>query len=207
MKIAVIDYDCGNLYSLVGSLRHLGYDPCITRDADIIRRSDRIILPGVGAFADAKAKLDATGMTDTICSSAADGTPVLGICLGMQMLFDRSYEYGVHPGLSLISGEVRPLSEVLPHGLKIPHMGWNSLRYIKADDPICASTPEGTDVYFVHSYYAVRCDDALVAVADYGVPVPAIVRHNNVVGMQFHPEKSGEKGLTLLRSFITQSEV
>jgi len=209
-KIAIIDYGVGNLFSLASSLRHLGVANSVTRDAEEIRAADRIILPGVGAFGDAMAKLRDTGLIPVLDEQAAAGKPLLGICLGMQMLLEKSYEYGEHAGLGYIHGEVRPLAEAIRLAglsLKVPHMGWNSLR-IARPHPILQYTKPGCYVYFVHSYYATDCGDALVADTGYtapgtdrGVAVPAIVAAGNVVGCQFHPEKSGTVGLDMLRAF------
>ena len=199
--IAIIDYGVGNLFSLSSSLRHLGLETRITREARDLAAADRIILPGVGAFADAAAKLRDTGLVDTICGQAAAGKPLLGICLGMQLLFEKSYEYGEHQGLGLVPGVVAPLAEALPPGLKVPHIGWNRLDLLKKEDPLFRYSGQEYYVYYVHSYYATRCEANTLAVSEYGLPVPGAVRAGSVVGVQFHPEKSGEAGLRLLRAF------
>lgn len=201
---AIIDYGVGNLFSLASSLQYLGLDSVVTHDAATIRDADRIILPGVGAFGDAMQKLEATGLIPVLNEQVAAGKPLLGICLGMQMLFERSLEYGEHKGLGYIKGEVCPLTDdlqAIDRQLKVPHMGWNSLRIRKPEHPIMKHTPEGAYVYFVHSFYAKDCEDAIVADAEYGVTVPAAVAASNVCGCQFHPEKSGKVGLAILRAF------
>lgn len=201
---AIIDYGVGNLFSLASSLRFIGAECAVTRDADEVRRADRIILPGVGAFGDAAEKLAATGLVPVLKERAAAGVPLLGICLGMQLLFEKSYEYGEHEGLGFIRGSVCPLEPDLEAAgklLKVPHIGWNALHLVQPDSPLMRNTREGQHVYFVHSFYAKDCDDALVATAEYGVTVPATVANGNVYGCQFHPEKSGKAGLDILRAF------
>ena len=198
--IAIIDYGVGNLFSLRSSFAAIGQDATVTGDAEEIRRADRLILPGVGAFQDAADKLRASGMDRAVKEEAARGKPLLGVCLGMQMLFERSYEYGVHEGLGLLKGEIRPIAERIPEGLKIPQMGWNALRIVK-DSPLLKYTREGEYVYFVHSYSAVNCGESLLAVAEYGADLTACVGKGNVFGCQFHPEKSGEVGLRILKAF------
>lgn len=198
--IAIIDYGVGNLYSLSHSLTHIGAENVITRDPGLIASADQLILPGVGAFGDARKKLDDTGLTDLIIRRAKEGTPLLGICLGMQMLFDRSFEYGEHEGLHLIPGEIRPIEPDLSRPLKVPHIGWNTLNIVRP----CKLTQyisEGDSVYYVHSYYAKNIGPALVASSEYDVTVPGIVNNGSVWGTQFHPEKSGEIGLRILRAF------
>lgn len=198
--IAVVDYGVGNLYSLTCSLGHIGAECVVTREKDALLAADRIILPGVGAFGDAAAKLRALKLDTLLCELAGQGKPLMGICLGMQLLFDKSHEYGEHLGLGLIPGEVRPLAPVLAPGAKVPHMGWNSLRILRTS-PLLAYVGEGEYVYYVHSYYATDCAQHTVAVSDYGVPVTGAVARGNVYGTQFHPEKSGETGLNILRAF------
>ena len=198
--IAVIDYGVGNLFSLCSSLSMVGAESVVTSDPDVIRRADKIILPGVGAFHDAKEKLDASGLGKVVVEEVKAGKPILGICLGMQMLFERSFEYGEYEGLGLLSGEVVPMAGVIPDNLKIPHIGWNALK-LKASHPIFKYINEGDFVYFVHSYYASGCDDSLLATAEYGKELTAAVARGNVTGTQFHPEKSGEVGLSILRAF------
>ena len=199
--IAIVDYGVGNLFSLRSSLRYLGLAAEVTADADALRRAERIILPGVGAFADARARLDQSGLTPLLLEEA-EKKPLLGICLGMQLLFDRSFEYGEHPGLSLIHGEVAPLKDdLIDPACKVPHMGWNSLD-IRRADPLLKHVEPGESVYYVHSYYARRCAESTLAVSEYGgVAVTGAVRRGNVWGTQFHPEKSGDTGLRLLRAF------
>ena len=198
--IAVMDYGVGNLFSLVSSLRAVGAECEVTSDPESIRRADKIILPGVGAFEDAKRKLTDSGLDRVVVDEARAGKPILGICLGMQMLFERSYEYGEHEGLGLLRGSVVGMEGRLPPELKIPHIGWNSL-IVKAEHPIFKYTNEGDFVYFVHSYYAEGCDESLLATTEYGREITAAVALNNVTGTQFHPEKSGEVGLNILRAF------
>ena len=198
--IAIVDYGCGNLFSISSSAKALGLDVVVTGDADKIKEADRIILPGVGAFEDAINKLRSTGLAGVIVEEAKNGKPILGICLGMQLLFDKSYEYGEFEGLGLISGEICPFEGDIDTSLKIPHMGWNKLIF-KADNPIFKYISDGDYMYFVHSYYGKNCDESLLAVSEYDVHVPAVVNNKNVYGMQFHPEKSGEKGLMLLKAF------
>ena len=199
--IAIIDYGVGNLFSLSHSVKSVGGEAVVTGDAQAILRADHVLLPGVGAFGDAAAKLRQTGLDAVVKDVAAAGTPVMGICLGMQLLLEKSYEFGVHAGLSLIPGEVRPIAEVIPADLKIPHIGWNALIDVKPH-PIFASVRPGDCVYFVHSYYGAKCADSVLANAEYGVPLTAAVGRGNVVGCQFHPEKSGDVGLGILKSFI-----
>ena len=199
--IAIIDYGVGNLFSLKSSLAMIGAQAVVTGDADVLRSADRLILPGVGAFGDARQKLAQTGLDAALCAEAARGKHVLGICLGMQMLFDRSLEYGEHKGLGLIPGEVVPMAGRLPEGLKIPHIGWNALAIRKPDHPLMKYTESGDCVYFVHSFYAADCADSVIATAEYGIDVTAAVAKGNVMGCQFHPEKSGTVGLGILKAF------
>ena len=199
--IAIIDYGVDNLFSLSSSLRFLGLETTVTAKAEDLERADRIILPGVGAFADAIEKLRRTGLVDTIRAQAAAGKPLLGICLGIQLLFDKSFEYGEYEGLGLVPGQVVPLAEKLPAGLKVPHIGWNRLEILKKEDPLFRYSGEEDYVYYVHSYYATGCDANTLAVSEYGIPVTGVVRSGSVVGTQFHPEKSGAAGLRLLRAF------
>ena len=199
--IAIVDYGVGNLFSLSSSLRALGLETEITRDADRLRDAERIILPGVGAFGDAKAKLDDTGLVPVLLEEA-ERKPFLGICLGMQLLFDRGFEYGEHPGLGLVPGQVVDLrSDLADKTLKVPHMGWNSLKIVK-DDPLFKYFKDGEYVYYVHSFYAKDCAASTLGTSEYGgVAVTGAVRRGNVWGTQFHPEKSGDAGLRLLRAF------
>ena len=199
--IAIVDYGVGNLFSLSSSLKALGLETEITRDADNLRAADRIILPGVGAFGDARAKLDATGLVPVI-QAEAQKKPLLGICLGMQLLFDRSFEYGEHPGLGLVPGQVVDLhGELEDKTLKVPHMGWNSLQIVR-DDPLFKYFEDGEYVYYVHSFYARDCGASTLGTSRYGnVAVTGVARNGNVYGTQFHPEKSGDAGLRLLKAF------
>ena len=199
--IAIVDYGVGNLFSLKSSLIAIGVDTVVSGDASVIKQADKIILPGVGAFEDAAKKLRESGLSDVVISEARAGKPVLGICLGMQMLFERSFEYGEHIGLGLIPGDVRPISDVISAGLKIPHIGWNALSFGEVKSPLFKYINEGDCVYFVHSYYAANCDEYVIARAEYGAPLTAAVANNNVYGCQFHPEKSGNVGLNILRAF------
>ena len=204
--IAVVDYGVGNLFSLVSSLKYIGAEAVVTREAAALRQADRIILPGVGAFGDAAKKLRETGLRETVLAEAGAGKPLLGICLGMQLLFEKSYEFGEHKGLGLIPGEVRPLTDIVPPEYKIPQMGWNALRFPRGKHPLFKYISEGDCVYFVHSYYAAGCDDFVIADTDYGAPVTAAAAKGNVMGCQFHPEKSGAVGLAILRAFCETEE-
>ena len=198
--IAIVDYGVGNLYSLEQSFNAIGAKVMVTADPDCLKNADKILLPGVGAFGDAAEKLRNTGMADAVTEQAAEGKPLMGICLGMQLLFDRGYEYGDHAGLGLIHGEVRPISQVIPRELKIPHMGWNALNFTR-ESKLFSNIHNGDYVYFVHSYYAANCQAATIATAHYGAPLTAAVEKDNVFGCQFHPEKSGKVGLEILRAF------
>ncbi len=199
--IAIVDYGVGNLFSLSSSLKALGLETEITADAEKLRTADKIILPGVGAFGDAKAKLDATGLVPVL-QEEAEKKPFLGICLGMQLLFDRSTEYGERAGLGFVPGQVVDLrGDLEDKTLKVPHMGWNSLQIVK-DDPIFKYFEDGEYVYYVHSFYAKDCLPSTLGTSQYGnVSVTGVVRSGNVYGTQFHPEKSGSAGLRLLRAF------
>ena len=199
--IAIVDYGVGNLFSLQCSLGVLGQETVVTGDPGILRDADRILLPGVGAFGDAVDKLRAKGLDKVLLQTVEDGKPLLGICLGMQMLFEESHEYGKHIGLGLIPGQVIPFQGKLPDDYKIPHMGWNALTFRRSDCPLLANSREGDYVYFVHSFYGSDCDESLAATAFYGVEVPAIVQKRRVYGCQFHPEKSGRVGLGILKAF------
>ena len=198
--IAIIDYGVGNLFSLCSSFRFIGADARITSDVDEIRSSDRIILPGVGAFGDAADKLRATGLDRVLLDEASRGKDIMGICLGMQLLFEESYEFGVHRGLGLLRGRVVPMEGSIPPELNIPHIGWNALTKV-GDSPLLRYVKDGDCVYFVHSFYADGCDDSLIAYTEYGRPITAAVARGNVMGCQFHPEKSGSVGLGILRAF------
>ena len=198
--IAIIDYGVGNLFSLRSSLNKIGADTVVTADPAVIAKADKLILPGVGAFADAAKKLRDSGLDQVIKAEAAAGKPIMGICLGMQMLFEKSYEYGEHEGLGLLKGSVIPMEGSIPANLKIPHIGWNALKFEK-DSKLFKYIKEGDCVYFVHSFYASGCEDSLIATAEYGKDLTAAVARDNVMGCQFHPEKSGRVGLDILRAF------
>lgn len=198
--IAIIDYGVGNLFSLVSSLKAVGADAVITNDATVIKKADKLILPGVGAFGDAVEKLKNSGLFDLIISEAKNGKPLLGICLGMQMLFEKSYEYGTHEGLGLIDGSVVAMQGTLPENLKIPHIGWNAL-HLKNESPIFEHINDGDCVYFVHSFYAETDSSNLIATTEYGKEITAAVQKGNIYGCQFHPEKSGNVGLNILKAF------
>ena len=199
--IALIDYGVGNLFSLKCSFAKINEEVTVTGDAEEIRKADKLILPGVGAFSDAAKKLRETGLDKVIIEEVSKGKPLLGICLGMQMLFEKSYEYGEHTGLGLIKGEVSPISEMIEKGLKIPHIGWNYLKFNDKNNPLFKYIKEGDYVYFVHSYAAVNCEDGVIATTEYGGTLTAAAANKNVFGCQFHPEKSGDVGLNILRAF------
>ena len=201
--VAIIDYGVGNLFSLRSSFAAIGEQAEVTGDAARIAQADRVILPGVGAFADAYDKLCESGMDEAVRRAVKSGKPVMGICLGMQLLFERSYEYGEHPGLGLLEGEVVGMEGRLPGGLAIPHIGWNALR-IKRPGGVLKYVEEGDCVYFVHSYYAENCAASLTATAEYGLELTAAVQRENLYGCQFHPEKSGKVGLGILRAFCNK---
>ncbi len=200
--VAIIDYGVGNLFSLRCSLEKIGANVTVTGDANVIKKADHLILPGVGAFADAAAKLRESGLAQVVQEEAAAGKPLLGICLGMQMLFEKSMEYGCHDGLGLLKGRVIPMTDMIPSSLPIPHIGWNRLHIKQNASPLFRYTKEGDCVYFVHSYFASECDDSLAAVTDYGIEITAAVAKDNIFGCQFHPEKSGDVGLGILRAFL-----
>ena len=199
--LAIVDYGVGNLFSLQCSLKRIGADAVVTSDENIIRAADRIILPGVGAFGDAVRKLRESGLFQVVIDEAEKGKPLMGICLGMQMLFEKSYEYGEHEGLGLIEGEIVPLKGEIPDNLDVPHMGWNALKFHNGKNELFKYINEGDCVYFVHSFFGVGCDNSLIASAEYGAEVTAAVAKGNVYGCQFHPEKSGDVGLNILRAF------
>ena len=199
--VAIVDYGVGNLFSLTSSFGAIGEAAVATDDPTVLLGADHLILPGVGAFEDAADKLRDSGLDQVVLTAAERGTPVMGICLGMQLLFERSYEYGEHAGLGLLKGSVRPIAEVIPADYKIPHIGWNALHIEDPACPILKNTRAGDCVYFVHSFYAADCADSLVAWAEYGAPLTAAVAKGNVFGCQFHPEKSGNVGLNILRAF------
>lgn len=201
--IAIVDYGVGNIFSLYSSLKYIGAEAALTSDPEEIRAADKIILPGVGAFGDAAEKLRQTGLADVVLEQAKTGKPLLGICLGMQLLFEKSYEYGEHDGLGLIKGSVVTMEGVVPADYKVPHIGWNALRFPEGRDrhPLFRYVEEGEWVYFVHTYYGTDCEDSVIAAAEYGAELTAAVADGNVCGVQFHPEKSGETGMKILRGF------
>ena len=199
--VGIIDYGVGNLFSLRSSLTAIGQEVVVSADPEVLRKADHILLPGVGAFEDAVKKLRQSHMDEMVCETVREGKPLMGICLGMQMLFEKSYEYGEHQGLGLLNGEVIPMDGLLPKDLKIPHMGWNALNITQPNGKLFANTKEGDYVYFVHSYFAAGCEDSLAAQTQYGRWLTAAVEKDNVFGCQFHPEKSGEVGLDILRAF------
>ncbi|NLI52962.1 MAG: imidazole glycerol phosphate synthase subunit HisH [Clostridiales bacterium] len=199
--IAIVDYGVGNLFSLKSSLSMIGAEAMVTGSAEDLRAAKKIILPGVGAFEDAANKLRATGLDAIVTEQAQAGKPLLGICLGMQMLFERSFEYGEHRGLGLLRGDVVDMRGRIPESLKVPHIGWNALRFRQPDHPLFRYIKEGDCVYFVHSFYAANCEEATLATAEYGAELTAAVGSKNVLGCQFHPEKSGRVGLNILRAF------
>ena len=199
--IAVIDYGVGNLFSLRSSLRHLGLEAAVTADPEVIRAADRVILPGVGAFGDAMEQLERRGLVPVVQAEAAR-KPLLGICLGMQLLFEESYEYGRHAGLGLVPGRVCPLApDLADPALKVPQIGWNALELLRPQDPLFRYLRQGEYVYYVHSYYGKDCAASTLAVSEYSIPVTGVVREGWVFGAQFHPEKSGDTGLRILQAF------
>ena len=198
---AIIDYGVGNLFSLKCSLSSIGEETVVTDDEEILEKADRLVLPGVGAFRDAREALVRSGMEEKILSLVKKGKPIMGICLGMQLLFEKDYEDGVYEGLKLIPGSVRAIGEVIPKGLKIPHIGWNGLKFMGAKSPLFKYIKEGDCVYFVHSFYGADCRANTIAVTEYGCELTAAVAEGNVFGCQFHPEKSGEVGMNILRAF------
>ena len=203
--IAIVDYGVGNLFSLKSSFAAIGIEAVATSDADVIRKADKIVLPGVGAFEDAAKKLFSSGLGKIVTEEARAGKPLLGICLGMQMLFDKSYEYGEYEGLGLIKGEIRAIEERIPKGLKIPHIGWNALIF-KKQSKLFKYIKEGDCVYFVHSFSAVGCDESVSSTAEYGAELCASVECENIYGCQFHPEKSGNVGLSILKAFCEMGD-
>ena len=196
--IGIIDYGVGNLFSLCSSCKAIGEEAFVSGDASVLAKADRLILPGVGAFEDAARKLNDSGMAEFVRQQAASGKPLLGICLGMQLLLEKSYEYGCHQGLGLLKGQVVPMEGKLPANLKIPHMGWNALDVRRGT---LLEGLSGQYVYFVHSFFAENCEDSLSAVTEYGIPITAAVEKGSIFGCQFHPEKSGNVGLSILRKF------
>ena len=201
--IAIMDYGVGNIFSLYSSLKFIGADACLTQNPDDLKKADKIILPGVGAFADAVLKLERSGLKDALLNEVKNGKPLLGICLGMQLLFETSYEYGVHKGLGLIKGDIMPIADDVSKKLKIPHIGWNKLEITEKGhkSEIFKNINSGDFVYFVHSYYAKNCTESVTATCEYGACLTASVQNKNVYGTQFHPEKSGRTGLKILEAF------
>ena len=198
--IAIVDYGVGNLFSLISSFKKIGADIAVTADPEVIKATDRIILPGVGAFDDAAKKLRDSGLDRVLIAEAQKGKKLMGICLGMQMLFEKSYEYGCHKGLGLLKGSIVSMQERIPENLKIPHIGWNALHFTR-DIDLFKYINHNDCVYFVHSFYATDCEDSVIATAEYGKELTAAVQKGNIMGCQFHPEKSGEVGLNILRAF------
>lgn len=203
--IAIVDYGVGNLFSLVCSFNAIGVEAKLTSYPEEIRSADKILLPGVGAFGDAAEKLFSSGLADVVIQQAKQGKPILGICLGMQLLFEKSYEYGEHHGLGLIKGEIRPIADVVPADYKIPHIGWNALSFPR-ENKLFKYLVGGNCVYFVHSYYAANCEESVIATTEYGASLTAAVANGNVYGCQFHPEKSGDIGLKILKAFAEMGD-
>ena len=203
--IAIIDYGVGNLFSLCSSLERIGVQAVVTADPRLIAAADKLILPGVGAYADASRKLRESGLDLHIKEQVAAGKEIMGICLGMQLLFEKSYEFGEYEGLGLLKGSVIPMEGTIPSALKIPHIGWNALHFCK-ESKLLRYIQEGDFVYFVHSYYATDCAESVAATAEYGKELTAVVQLGNVMGCQFHPEKSGHVGLQILRAFCESEE-
>lgn len=205
--VAVLDYGVGNLFSICCSLKAIGQTPVVTAEEEEIARADRILLPGVGAFSDAIGKLRGSGLDQVLIREARKGKPLMGICLGMQLLFEKSFEFGAHKGLGLLKGNIRPIRNVIPPQFKVPHIGWNRLCFPEGAEghPAFASLKDGDWVYFVHSYQAEDCPDSMIAYTEYGAPLTAMVGKENVFGCQFHPEKSGSVGLGILNDFCEGS--
>lgn len=198
----IIDYGVGNLFSLRSSLAFLGEETVISGDKETLAACERILLPGVGAFEDAARKLRECGLDQFVHETAERGKPLLGICLGMQLLFEKSYEFGCHDGLGLLKGNIVPIPNP-DNALKIPQIGWNGLHFPegKQKSPLFRDVNEGDCVYFVHSYYAADCAESVLATTEYGTELTAAAGKDNVMGTQFHPEKSGKVGLSILRAF------
>ncbi len=199
--IAIVDYGVGNLFSLESSFAKIGAEVIVSGDKAVLQSAEKIILPGVGAFGDAAKKLTDSGLAQVVVSEAEKGKPIMGICLGMQLLFEKSYEYGEHEGLGLLRGSVVPMKGVIPEDLKIPHIGWNALNFTEKKSKLFRFIKDGDYVYFVHSYYAIDCEDDVIAYAEYGKNLCAAVENGNIFGCQFHPEKSGDVGIEILRAF------
>ena len=203
--VGIVDYGVGNLFSLRSSLEAIGADAFVSSNPEELKKADRILLPGVGAFGDAAEKLRNSGLADFVKEEVKNGKPLLGICLGMQLLFEKSFEYGEHKGLGLIKGNIVPMSGRIPEGLSIPHIGWNALSF-KKNSILFKYINEGDCVYFVHSFYGCDCDESVTATAEYGIDITACVESGNVFGCQFHPEKSGDVGLKILKAFCETGE-
>ena len=203
--IVIIDYGVGNLFSLTCSLKAVGADVIVSGKKEDIINADKLILPGVGAFEDAAKKLFSSGLAEVVVEQAKAGKPLMGICLGMQMLFEKSYEYGEHNGLGLLKGNVVGMEGRIPANLSIPHIGWNALEF-KKESPLFKYIKNGDCVYFVHSYFAGDCNDSVTATAEYGAEVTACVAKDDIFGCQFHPEKSGDVGLNILKAFCEMGE-
>ncbi len=203
--IAIIDYGVGNLYSLCSSFQKIGVQVTVTADKNVIKNAEKLILPGVGAFEDAAKKLRETGLAELVKQQAKSGKYMMGICLGMQLLFDKSFEYGEHEGLGLISGNVTPIKGFVREALKIPHIGWNGLHFTK-EHFLFKYIHEGDHAYFVHSYHATDCKQDVLATTEYDKNLTAAVGKENVLGCQFHPEKSGDVGLNILRAFVEEKD-
>lgn len=201
--IAIVDYGVGNLFSLKSSFNYLGADVTVTSDHQVIEKSEKIVLPGVGAFADASEKLNSSGLADVVRRQASKSKPLLGICLGMQLLFERSYEFGEHNGLGLIKGNIKPIKAVINENFKVPHIGWNSLIFTEKakTNKLFKYIKQNDFVYFVHSYFASDCDQSILATVEYSTNLTAAVARDNIYGTQFHPEKSGEVGINILKAF------
>ena len=204
---AIIDYGVGNLFSLTCSFKEIGADVVVTDDPETIKKARRVVLPGVGAFEDAAKKLRQSGLDKVLKERVEAGVPVLGICLGMQLLFERSFEYGEHKGLGLLEGDIVPFKGAIDSGLQIPHIGWNSLKVKQKDCPLYKYIKDGDFVYFVHSYFAPESIPSAAALTEYGVLFASSVAKGNVYGCQFHPEKSGDVGLNILRGFCENGEI
>ncbi len=198
--IAIVDYGVGNLFSLNSSFKKVGADTVLAKDRKTIENAEKIILPGVGAFADAARKLNESGLGDVVKEQVKKGKYVMGVCLGMQLLFEKSHEYGVHDGLGLLKGEVVPMRGYIDEKLKVPQIGWNAL-HIEKENFLLKYCKEGDYVYFVHSYFASKCSESVIATTEYDKTLTAAVAKDNVLGCQFHPEKSADVGLNILRAF------
>lgn len=203
--IAIVDYGVGNLFSLRSSFQKIGAEAVVASDKQTIESADKIILPGVGAFEDAAKKLRDSGLEEVVKDQVRSGKYLMGICLGMQLLFEESHEYGVHKGLGLLKGSVVPMKGYIREDLKIPHIGWNALHFTKQHF-LFKHIKEGDHAYFVHSYFACGCAESLIATTEYDKELTAAVAKDNVTGCQFHPEKSGDVGLRILKAFVEQKD-